>query len=104
MLTHLGHSPLFLPCRPLPVNVNCFAYSVQHQFIYTPVSACWLNQLHFVLSCNLQLTLFSNYYTKFIKIVSLTALYLIYESIKSFISCLSKTGTLKSMKSLRKEG
>lgn len=73
-------------------------------FIHTPVSACWLNQLHFVLSCNLQLPLFSNYYTKFIKIVSLTALYLIYESIKSFISCLSKTGTLKSVKSLRKEG
>ena len=73
-LTHLGHSLVFLPCWPLPENVNCFSYSVQHQlFIHTPVSARWLNQLHFVLSCNLQLTSFSNYYTKSIKIVSLTA-------------------------------
>lgn len=43
ILTHLGHSPLFLPCRPLPENVNCFPYSVQHQFIYSyPCLQCSL--------------------------------------------------------------
>ena len=43
ILTHLGHSPLFLPCRPLPENVNCFSYSVQHQFIYSyPCLQCSL--------------------------------------------------------------
>ena len=42
MLTHLGHSPLFLPCRPLPANVNFFSYSVQHQFIYSYPCQCLL--------------------------------------------------------------
>ena len=51
ILTHLGHSPLFLPCRPLPENVTVFPVlcSTNYLFIHTPVcSARWLKQLHFV--------------------------------------------------------
>ena len=108
ILTHLGHSPLFLPCWLLPENVNCFSYSVQHQFIYSYPCQCSLIEPRYILyfhaicsSCCFQIIIQN--LLKYSLLDSII-LYLIYESIKSFISCVCKTGALKSMKSLRKEG
>lgn len=84
-----------------------FLFCAAPIYLFIPLSvlADWTT-LHFVLSCNLQLTLFSIIIQNLLKYSLLDSiiLYLIYESIKSFISCVCKTGALKSMKSLRKEG